>query len=261
MLPSSPFRIVSSCFLSLLLTQSVWGQKDAGSIAGTVKDASGATIPEAKVTITEVDKGTSLITSTGSSGDYVVSPLLIGHYSVKVEKSGFKTAITEAIELQVQERAVVDITMQVGAIAEQITVNNVAPLLETETSELGQVVDNRRVVNLPLNGQNFAQLAQLSAGVAPSEPGARNSGSYGFSSNGGRSYQNNILLDGIDNNSNLTDLLTFSFTFLALSDRLWSRLNWVDLTHRISGNRVRRNRHRFRRCLALLCRGGKPKSE
>jgi hypothetical protein len=126
MLPSSPFRIVSICFLSLLLTHSVWGQKDAGSIAGTVKDASGATIPQAKVTITEVDKGTSLITSTGSSGDYVVSPLLIGHYSVKVEKSGFKTAITEAIELQVQQRAVVDITMQVGAIAEQITVTNVA---------------------------------------------------------------------------------------------------------------------------------------
>ena len=126
---------------------------------------------------------------------------------MKVEKTGFKTAVTEAIELQVQQRAVVDITMQVGTIAEQITVTNVAPLLETETSELGQVVDNRRMVNLPLNGRNFAQLAQLSAGVAPSEPGARNSGSYGFSSNGGRSYQNNILLDGIDNNSNLTDLL------------------------------------------------------
>ena len=126
---------------------------------------------------------------------------------MKVEKEGFKTAVTEAIEVQVQQRAVVDITLQVGAIAEHMTVTNVAPLLETETSELGQVVDNRRVVNLPLNGRNFAQLAQLSAGVAPSEPGARNSGSYGFSSNGGRSYQNNILLDGIDNNSNLTDLL------------------------------------------------------
>ena len=69
MLPSSPFRTVSICFLSLLLSHSVWGQKDAGSIAGTVKDASGATIPQAKVTITEVDKGTSLITSTGSSGE------------------------------------------------------------------------------------------------------------------------------------------------------------------------------------------------
>ena len=86
MLPSSPFRIVSICLFSLLLTHSVWGQKDAGSIAGTIKDASGATVPQAKVTLTEVDKGTSLVTSTGSSGDYVVSPLPIGHYSVKVEK-------------------------------------------------------------------------------------------------------------------------------------------------------------------------------
>src|ERR1700730_6728199 len=201
------FRIVSICLFSLLLTPSVWSQKDAGSIAGTIKDASGATVPQAKITVTEVDKGTSLITSTGSSGDYVASPLPIGRYSVKVAMNGFKTAVTEAIEVQVQQRAVVDITLQVGAVAEQVTVTNVAPLLETETSELGQVIDNRRVVNLPLNGRNFAQLAQLSAGVAPSEPGARNAGSYGFSSNGGRSYQNNILLDGIDNNSNLTDLL------------------------------------------------------
>src|SRR5580765_5343306 len=201
------FRIIAICLFSLLLSQTLWSQKDAGSIAGTIRDASGATVQQAKVTVTEVDKGTSLVTTTGSSGEYVASPLPIGRYSLKVEKAGFKTAVTQAIELQVQQRAVVDISLQVGTISEQVTVSNVAPLLETETSELGQVVDNHRVVNLPLNGRNFAQLAQLSAGVAPSEPGARNSGSYGFSSNGGRSYQNNILLDGIDNNSNLTDLL------------------------------------------------------
>src|SRR5262249_48967768 len=145
---------ILSIFLFLsLLTGSLWAQKDAGSIAGTVKDPSGATVPEAKVTVTEVDKGTSLNTSTGGSGGYVASPLLIGRYTVRVEKNGFKTAVTEIIELQVQQRAVVDITMQVGAVAEQVTVTNVAPLLDTETSELGQVVDNRRVVNLPLNGR------------------------------------------------------------------------------------------------------------
>src|SRR5437660_5963776 len=201
------FRIVSICLFSLLLTTSVWSQKDAGSIAGTIRDASGATVPQAKITVTEVDKGISLNTSTGGSGDYVASPLPIGRYSVRVEKNGFKTAVTEAIEVQVQQRAVVDITLQVGAVAEEVTVTNVAPLLETETSELGQVVDNRRVVNLPLNGRNFAQLAQLSDGVAPSEPGARDEGGYGFSANGARSLQNNFLLDGIDNNSNLPDLL------------------------------------------------------
>src|SRR2546427_6764648 len=200
-------RKVSICLFSLLLTHSVWSQKDAGSIAGTIKDASGATVPQAKITVTEVDKGTSLNTSTGGSGDYVASPLPIGRYSVKVEKSGFKTAVTETIELQVQQRAVVDITLQVGAVAERGTVTNVAPLLETETSELGQVVDNRRVANLPLNGRNFAQLALLTAGTAPSEPGARDEGGFGFSANGARSLQNNFLLDGVDNNSNLPDLL------------------------------------------------------
>jgi hypothetical protein len=89
----------------------------------------------------------------------------------------------------------------------RVEVSTAAPLLETETSELGQVVNNRQVVNLPLNGRNFAQLALLTAGTTPSEPGARDEGGYGFSANGGRSLQNNFLLDGVDNNSNLTDLL------------------------------------------------------
>src|SRR5207248_3007051 len=195
---------VSISLLSLLFGHTVWAQKDAGSIAGTIRDASGATVPLAKVTVTEVDNGTSLVTSSSNSGDYVASPLPIGRYSLKVEKTGFKTAVTEAIELQVQQRAVVDLALQVGTISEEVTVTNIVPLLETETSELGQVVDNSRMVNLPLNGRNFAQLAQLSAGVAPSEPGARNAGSYGFGSNGGRPYQNNILLDGIAPSFSLT---------------------------------------------------------
>jgi len=111
------FRIVSICLFSLLFSHSVWAQKDAGSIAGTIRDASGAAVPLAKVTVTEVDKGTSLVTSTSNSGDYVASPLPIGRYSLKVEKTGFKTAVTEAIELQVQQRAVVDLSLQVGTIS------------------------------------------------------------------------------------------------------------------------------------------------
>ena len=98
-------------------------------------------------------------------------------------------------------------TLQVGQISESVEVTGAAPLLETETSELGQVVDNKRVANLPLNGRNFAQLALLTAGTAPSEPGARDEGGFGFSANGARSLQNNFLLDGVDNNSNLPDLL------------------------------------------------------
>jgi hypothetical protein len=95
----------------------------------------------------------------------------------------------------------------VGQISESIEVTAGTPLLETETSELGQVVDNKRMANLPLNGRNFAQLALLTAGTAPSEPGARDEGGFGFSANGAQSLQNNFLLDGVDNNSNLPDLL------------------------------------------------------
>ena len=115
--------------------------------------------------------------------------------------------MSETVELNVQGRIAINIALQVGQITEVMEVTGAAPLLETETSELGQVVDQKRVSNLPLNGRNFAQLALLSTGTAPSEPGARDEGGYGFSANGARSLQNNFLLDGVDNNSNLPDLL------------------------------------------------------
>ena len=185
----------------------LWAQKDAGTIAGLVRDASGAVVPGAQVLVEDVDRGEKTTLSTNSDGEYVASPLHIGRYKVTVEKSGFKKAISEVVELNVQARIAINITLQIGQISEEMLVTGTAPLLETETSELGQVVDQKRVSNLPLNGRNFAQLALLSTGTAPSEPGARDEGGFGFSANGARSLQNNFLLDGVDNNSNLPDLL------------------------------------------------------
>ncbi len=184
-----------------------WAQKDAGSIVGTVKDQTGAIVPKAKVTVSDVDRGTNLETTTNDSGEYVASPLRVGRYTVTVEHPGFKKAVTVPVSLDVQQRIALDVTLQVGQISESVEVTSATPLLETETSELGQVVDNKRMANLPLNGRNFAQLALLTAGTAPSEPGARDEGGFGFSANGARSLQNNFLLDGVDNNSNLPDLL------------------------------------------------------
>jgi len=184
-----------------------FAQKDTGAIAGLVKDSSSAVVPDAKVTITDADRGTSLAMSTNAQGEYVASPLKIGRYNVTVEKAGFKKAVAGPILVNVQERPKVDITLQVGSISETMTVNTEGPQLETETSELGQVVDSQRATTLPLNGRNYAQLAQLGAGVSPSEPGSRVSASYGFSANGARSLQNNFLLDGVDNNANLGDVL------------------------------------------------------
>jgi outer membrane receptor protein involved in Fe transport len=198
--------LLSAVFTLLLVSLSV-AQKDTGSIVGTVKDPSGALVAGANVAVTDVERGQTFHTTTNDSGEFVASPLHVGKYTVTVERTGFKKAVSEAVELNVQGRLAVNITLQVGQITEQVVVTGATPLLETETSELGQVVDQRRVSNLPLNGRNFAQLALLSTGTAPSEPGARDEGGYGFSANGARSLQNNFLLDGVDNNSNLPDLL------------------------------------------------------
>ncbi len=182
-------------------------QKDTGSIVGLVKDSSNAVVDGAKVTVTDVDRGTSLVTKTNSQGEYSASPLKVGRYQVTIEKVGFKKASAGPVRVDVQERPAVDVTLQVGSISESMTITSVTPQLETETSELGQVVDSHTMTTLPLNGRNYAQLALLGAGVAPAEPGSRVETSYGFSANGARSLQNNFLLDGVDNNSDLGDVL------------------------------------------------------
>src|SRR5579864_1385461 len=187
-----------------------WAQKDMGSIVGVVKDGTGAVVADAKVTVTDVDRGTAVHATTNASGEYVAGPMRIGQYTVTVEKAGFKRAVAGPVVLNVQDRVGVDIILQVGAISETMTVSTTAAQLETETSELGQVVNSHTATTLPLNGRNFAQLAQLAVGVAPSEPGSRTETSWGFSSNGARSLQNNFLLDGIDNNANLGDVLNGS---------------------------------------------------
>src|ERR1700687_1195758 len=203
------FRL-SVLFLAVVCAASsipMWAQKDAGSIVGTVKDQTGAIVANAKVTVSDVERGIHLETTTNDSGEYVAGPLHVGRYTVTVEHPGFKRAVTPPVDLEVQQRIALNIALEAGQISESIEVPAATPLLETETSELGQVVDNKRMANLPLNGRNFAQLALLTAGTAPSEPGARDEGGFGFSANGARSLQNNFLLDGVDNNSNLPDLL------------------------------------------------------
>jgi len=184
-----------------------WAQKDVGAIVGTVKDASGAVVADAKVTITDVERGTSFDTTTNESGEYVASLLKVGRYNVSVEKTGFKKVVVGPVEVQLQGRSSVDVTLHVGEVHEQVTVTSQGAQLEMETSDLGQVVTSRRIANLPLNGRNYAQLAQLAAGVAPAEPGSRAEKTFGFSANGARALQNNFLLDGVDNNANLGDLL------------------------------------------------------
>ncbi len=202
-------QTLSALFFSIFvaLATPLSAQKDAGAIVGLVRDPSGAVVTGAKVTVTDVDRGIALTFSTNGEGEYVASPLRIGRYTVTVEKEGFKKAVAGPVQVNIQDRVGVDLKLQPGMATEVVTVTGQRPQLETETSELGQVVDSRRINALPLNGRNYAQLALLGAGVAAAEPGSRVETTYGFSANGARSLQNNFLLDGIDNNANLGDVL------------------------------------------------------
>jgi hypothetical protein len=182
-------------------------QSTSGTIVGTVTDPTGAVVAGANVTVTNQGTGIALKTTTDSTGNYVLTPVAVGTYSVTVESAGFKKSVSSNITVNVQDRVRVDAALQVGEIVDTVEVAASAPLLQTDTSYLGQVVESQRIVDLPLNGRYFSRLAILTAGTAPTPAGARDEKTGGFSSNGVRPYQNNYLLDGVDNNSMSEDMV------------------------------------------------------
>lgn len=182
-------------------------QKDAASLEGRVVDSSGAVVPNASVTATNIDTAFALHTQSDSRGEWAISPVRIGSYRVQISAPGFKEVVVGPMTLDVQQIQRVDATLQPGAVNQSVEVTGSSTLIQTDTSELGQVVDSKTMVAIPLNGRNPTQLAQLTVGVTTSEPGSRDAPNFGFSASGARSLDNNFLLDGIDNNSNLPDLL------------------------------------------------------
>ena len=195
-------------FLLLVQTQTVFGQVDQGSVEGTVQDASGAVVPNAKVTLLNKDQGLSLETTTKASGEYIFSPIKIGNYSLSVTAPGFATTTQENLQVSVQQHLQVNIQLKTGATTETVEVSTAPPLLQTEEGSVGQVITERTVNSLPLNGRNFTFLAQLGAGVNTPQADTRgNAASGAFTANGLRPAQNNYLLDGIDNNSDTVDFL------------------------------------------------------
>lgn len=197
--------------LVLLLVVSLaplWAQATSGAIVGTVTDPSGGLIAGATITVTNMDTNIAVKTTTDATGNYVVTPLSVGRYSVTMEAPGFKKSLRNDISLNVQDRLRVDAVLEVGSVNDTVEVGAAAPILETDTSYLGEVVESQRIVDLPLNGRFFTRLAVLTAGTAPTPAGARDENTGGFSANGVRPYQNNYLLDGMDNNSLSEDLVS-----------------------------------------------------
>ncbi len=183
-------------------------QVDTGSITGTVTDSSGAVVGGAKVTLVNEGTGVTLSTNSGSDGNYVFSPVRIGSYKLEAAAQGFKTQVQTHVVVEVSARVLLNFTLQPGATTETVEVTSSAPVLQAEDASVGQVVDQRNVNNLPLNGRNFTFLAQLAAGVNTPQADTRgNAASGAFAANGNRPAQNNYMLDGIDNNSDTVDFL------------------------------------------------------
>ncbi|HZS48029.1 MAG TPA: carboxypeptidase-like regulatory domain-containing protein, partial [Blastocatellia bacterium] len=160
-------------------------------LTGIVRDASTAFVPEAKVTLTSTLTGQSVDLVTGDFGTYTFADIKPGIYSITVEASGFKRYTQEGIRLATGETIRLDLELTVGGANETIVVNADASLLRSETGSLGQVISNRKIVDLPLNGRSFISLAALSPGVAlpPALQLPR--------INGGRPRTNEYLFDGI----------------------------------------------------------------
>lgn len=206
----SKLRQVSWLLLLLLFPLAGRAQVDQGAITGVVHDTSGAVIPNAQVTLTNTDSGLVLQRNSNASGVYIFSPVKIGNYKVSATASGFQTTSQENLHVDIQQRLNVDLELHPGAVSETITISGEPPLLQTQDAGVGQVISTETINNTPLNGRNWVYIAQLTSGVAPPFGNTRGSGTGDFVANGQRAEQNNFILDGVDNNTNLIDFLNGS---------------------------------------------------
>ncbi|MGA2606201.1 MAG: carboxypeptidase-like regulatory domain-containing protein [Terriglobia bacterium] len=198
-------KIITMLVYSVALAlNAAWAQETSG-LVGTVTDQSGAVVAGAEITVTNLGTGLTRTVKTASTGDYAAPSLPVGTYKITAEMAGFKLGVASDVKLDVQHAARVDFSLQVGEVTQQVNITSVAPLLQTHDSQVGSLIENRRILDLPLNGRNFTQLNLLVPGVVEGSPGdyvetyslgPRNSG-VSFSVDGQNANYNEYLLDGV----------------------------------------------------------------
>ena len=215
-------RTLFAGLTSLLLCAPCFAQT-LGTITGEVKDSTGAVIPGATVTVVNKATNATRPTATNEVGLFDLPALPPGLYTVKCELEGFRTS-TRDVELQVQQTVKVNFTLEQGTVSEMVTVTGQSPLVETQNATIGTVIENRRIVELPLNGRNYLQLVALSPNVSAEFAGAGQSGTrqggtrstQQLSISGQRREFNYYTLDGVDN----TDVNFNTYIFLPSVDAL-----------------------------------------
>src|ERR1039458_4740059 len=195
-------------FICLLVTifaaWNVTAQQITGSIRGTVIDPSGAMVRNASVNAKQTETGLVRAAMTDNSGAYILLELPVGHYELQVEAKGFQKYLQQGINLNVNETADVPVHLTVGVESQQVDVTADAQLIQETVTSLGKTVQEREVLDLPLNGRNFTQLGTLQPGVVPLTPGLKEAGSslregQSYAVNGQRPESNNFLIDGANN--------------------------------------------------------------
>lgn len=197
---------LAATLATLCLGASLFGQFENAEVLGTIHDPSGSAVTKATVKLLNQGTGIEATATTDGNGSYDFANVKVGIYTVSVEATGFSRLSTPNVDVVVEARQRVDLTLQVGAVSQAVEVTGAASVLETDSSEHDQVINTQQVVELPLNGRDYADLALLSANVNKSPIGAAfapsatpREGSYNI--NGMRSTYNNFLMDGIDNNA------------------------------------------------------------
>lgn len=188
----------------LCLPNLTYAQVTTGTITGEARDAAGAIVPDVKVTIRNISTGLVRETETNESGAYAFYSLPVGDYELTAERIGFKKLLIPDVVLQIDQKARVDFTLTIGQVEEAVTVEGQTPVLKTETADIGEVIEHKRVVNLPLNGRQFLQLALLSAGTSTFAAGQSDTFTGQLQPNvplitvgGMRDLDNNYTLDGV----------------------------------------------------------------
>ena len=219
--PEPMLRIFSLFFVLLMalavlivLAIPAMGQEVSAGITGRITDPTGAAVVDAAVTARDIQRGTVWPTRTNEEGIFAFPRIPIGTYDVKVEATGFKTTTRSGIVLELNQRARLDVALEIGSVTESIEVSGAAPILNTETTIVGSVITSNSIVNTPLVSRNYISLTLLAPGVTTTNPSAFNNGQRTAGGgrpyvNGNRKEANNFLLDGVDNNHTSDNLTAY----------------------------------------------------
>jgi len=207
-----PFWLIAAC--TLLAASPSLSQEVSAGVTGQVSDPSGAAVVGASVTARDLDRGTLWPTKTNAEGVYALPRIPPGRYEIRVTAPGFRAAVHPSLQLEINQRARLDIQLELGSLTETVQVQAEAALLQTDTTQVGAVIGSVTNVNLPLNGRNFVRLTLLAPGVTTANPagfsnGRRTTGGGRPYVNGNREEANNFMLDGVDNNHATSNMVAY----------------------------------------------------